>query len=280
MMNSKYSVLMSLYINDNAKWFRVSINSMLNQTVPPDEVLIVCDGPLTEELEEVLLSYKKRWKELFTIVRLPKNVGLGAALNKGLPLCRNELIARMDADDYSSPQRCEKQLQVFADCNVDVVGCNVNEFVGSIDNIVAHVILPEKHEDIVTFARRRCPIRHPALMYKKSSVMKVNNYKEYRHAQDYNLIVRMIMDGSFVYNIQEPLVFMRTSEDFYMRRGGLSHAKIVLKLKKEFFNCHFYSLMDYIISGYGNAIIAILPNRLRKRFYNRFLRSTRMVRRS
>jgi glycosyltransferase involved in cell wall biosynthesis len=221
----------------------------------------------------VLADYSKMHEGLIKVYRFEKNVGLGVALAKGITLCSNELIARMDADDFADPERCAKQIKILENNpKLDVVGSNVEEFVGDINNVVSHVILPEKQDEIISFAKKRCPIRHPALMYRKSAVLKAGNYRDYRHAQDYNLIVHMILSGSQIYNIQENLTYMRVSVDFYKRRGGLSQAKLVLRLKKEFLDCGFYSFSDYLISGVGNAFIAILPNKLRECFYKKVLR--------
>ncbi|MBQ3215315.1 MAG: glycosyltransferase [Oscillospiraceae bacterium] len=269
----KYSVLMSLYIKDNPEQFIDSLESMLAQTVLADEIVIVCDGVLTERLDEILDDYTRRYPALFRIKRREVNLGLGRTLAEGVELCRNELIARMDADDYCVPERCEKQLKLLAARpEIDVVGSNVEEFIDSVDNVVAHVVLPETPEEAEKFAKRRCPVRHPALMYRKSSVLKAGNYRDYRRAQDYNLMVHMLLSGAKIYNIQEKLVYMRVSADFYKRRGGWNYAKTSLKLKKEFYDCGFYSKKDFLISGVGNAIVCLLPNGLRKLFYKKFLR--------
>ena len=268
-----YSVLMPLYKKDNPEWFRISMDSILAQTVKPSEIVVTCDGPLPDELDEILQEYIRNNSTLFNVYRFEKNVGLGIALAKGIELCSNNLIARMDADDFAVSNRCEKQLAVFKENpTIDVVGSNVEEFVGDISNVVSHVVLPEKQSEIVKFAKRRCPIRHPALMYKKEAVLKAGNYRDYRHAQDYNLIVHMILSGAQIYNIQENLMYMRVSPDFYKRRGGVEQAKLVLRLKKEFYDCKFYSWGDFLISGVGNAVVALLPNALREAFYKAALR--------
>lgn len=269
----EYSVLMPLYKKDNPEWFQFALDSILNQTSGPSEIVITCDGPLSENLENVLQKNIEKSPDLYRIYRFKKNVGLGVALAKGIELCGNELIARMDADDYAVRERCEKQLKVFEEHpEYDVVGSNVEEFIDDLNNVVSHVVLPEKQDDIVAFAKKRCPIRHPTLMYRKSAVLKAGNYRNYRHAQDYNLIVYMILSGAKIYNIQENLMYMRVSPDFYKRRGGWSQAKLVLKLKKEFYDCHFYSFSDFMISGVGNAVVALLPNKARETFYKVVLR--------
>lgn len=271
----KYSVLIPLYIKDDPEQFIESLESILAQTVPADEIVIVCDGVLTERLDGILDDYCARYPELFRVNRRELNIGLGRTLAEGVLLCRNELIARMDADDYSVPERCEKQLRLLErHPEIDVVGSNVEEFVDSIDRVVAHVVLPETPEQAEKFAKRRCPVRHPALMYRKSSVLKAGNYRDYRRAQDYNLMVHMLLSGAKIYNIQENLVYMRVSADFYKRRGGWKYAKMSLKLKKEFYDAGFYSRKDFLISGVGNAMVCLLPNGLRKLFYKTFLRDS------
>jgi glycosyltransferase involved in cell wall biosynthesis len=272
-MDTKYSVLMPLYKNDNPEWLKLAIDSMLNQTIPPNEFVIVVDGPIPDTLKNIVEVYKSQNKELFNIHYFEQNRGLGVTLADGVKLCSNELIARMDADDFSVPERCEKQVKAFKEHpDLDVIGSNVDEFVGDISNVVARVRLPQTNEEMKTFAKRRCPVRHPTLMYKKSKVLKSGNYRDYRHAQDYNLIVHMFLAGCKMQNIQEVLVYMRVSENFYERRGGWNQAKLILRLKKEFLDSGFYSLPDFIISGMGNMAVCLLPNKVRKVFYMKVLR--------
>lgn len=268
-----YSVLMPLYKNDKPEWFQYSLDSILNQTILANEIVIVCDGPLTRELEKKLSEYTSKDNSLIKIFRFQKNVGLGIALAKGIELCTNELIARMDADDFAAPERCEKQLRVFYDNpEIDVVGSNVKEFTENIDNVVSYVHLPEYQNQIIAYAKKRCPIRHPALMYRKEAVLKAGNYRDYRHAQDYNLIVHMLLTDAKIYNIQEDLMYMRVSSDFYKRRGGWKQIKLILRMKKEFYKYNFYTRSDYIISAWGNVVICLMPNNLRKLFYKKILR--------
>ena len=168
-MIKKYSVLMPLYKHDIPDFFVLAIESMLNQTIEPNEIVIVCDGELSRELNRILKEYEEKYDSILKIYRFKKNRGLGLTLADGISLCSNEIIARMDADDFSVKERCEKQLK-FLNVNkdIDVVGSNVLEFTGTIEEIVSEVNLPQTSEEIEYFARRRCPIRHPALMYKKS----------------------------------------------------------------------------------------------------------------
>ena len=273
-LDYKYSVLMPVYFKDNAEWLKISIDSMLSQTVSADEFIIVKDGKVTEELDNILDSYDKKYPNLFKIYEMKENVGLGKVLKYGVEVCRNEFIARMDADDYSKTDRCEKQLEVFRlNNNYSVVGSNVEEFFDDSNNVISQVLLPEKHEDIYKYAKKRCPIRHPALMYKRSHVINSGNYSDYFHAQDYNLVVKMLMNNCIFYNIQESLTLMRVTSDFYKRRGALRQLKIVYKLKKEFWEMGFYTFNNFFISTSINSIVCLLPNFIRELIYKKFLRA-------
>ena len=150
-----YSVLMTVYRADDPGFLRLSLESMLNQTVPSDDIVVVKDGPVPDALEQVIAQLRQANPGRIHPVQLPENVGLGLALNAGLDACRHELVARMDADDISLPQRCEKQLQLFAeDPQLDIVGCPVQEFSGDPSNIVGCRNVPLTQEEILRFARR------------------------------------------------------------------------------------------------------------------------------
>lgn len=268
-----YSVLMSVYNKDNSEWLKLSLDSIINQEIRPTEIVIIKDGKLNEKLNGVLDTISESGLVKFKFYQFDENVGLGRALQKGITICTNEYIARMDADDYARADRCKKQLEIFAaQPDLDLVGSNVLEFTGNIENIVSKVNLPERHIDIIKFAKKRCPIRHPALMYRKSTVLRAGNYDDFKHAQDYELIVRMLLCGAKMYNIQDYLTYMRVSDEFYKRRGGWQQMKLIIRLKTNFYQSGFYTLSDYIISTLGNCIICMMPNSIRTFIYKNFLR--------
>ncbi len=269
----KYSVLMSVYYKEKPEWLDYSIDSMLKQTIFPDEFVLVEDGPLTPELDSVVEKYVKKYPKLFNIVKIKKNGGLGPALKKGVEACSNEYIARMDSDDYSVPNRIEKQFEIFKkNPELGLVGTNVDEFNGTIKNVSCHVILPETQSDIYKFSKKRCPFRHPSLLYKKSEVLKAGNYREFYLCEDYDLYVRMLTAGCKCYNIQEPLVYMRIGKDFYKRRGGWKYMKTILKFKNEQLKTGYFSLFDYMRSTIPHIIVCLLPNSLRDWIYRNLLR--------
>jgi len=155
-VEKKYSVLMSVYYKENPEWLKYSIESMLNQTIFPDEFVLVEDGPLTEELDSIIEKFVSEYPKLFKIVKIEKNVGLGPALELGVTKCSNEFIARMDSDDYSKYNRIEKQFKVYEKYpELGMVGTNVDEFEDNIENVNCKVILPETHEEIYKFSKKR-----------------------------------------------------------------------------------------------------------------------------
>jgi glycosyltransferase involved in cell wall biosynthesis len=268
-----YSVLLPIYKGDVPEFARLAIGSMLAQTIAPEEIVVAVDGPISIELDSVIREYEATYGDLFSVYRYEVNEGLGKLLNKTLPLCRNEYIARMDADDYSEPERIERQFDILDSMpDIDVVGSNVDEFNGDTRNTVARVVLPEKQNDIMKFAKRRCPIRHPTLLYKKTDVLRAGNYNSQDYVQDYELAVRLLQTGLKFYNIQQPLVRMRVSKNFYARRGGLRYLRCIYTTKKRFLKSGFISFAEFLISFGGQAVVILMPGWLRSAIYKKFLR--------
>lgn len=215
----KYSVLMSLYKKENPGYLKSSIDSMLNQSVKPDEIVMVEDGPLTPELYAVLDSYP-----ILHRVRNKTNLGLGLALNAGLKECRNELVARMDTDDCSKPERCEKQLARFLEKPyLSIVGSHIDEFVDDISNVISQRIVPTTSDDIYNFAKKRSAFNHPTVMYSKTAVLENNGYSDLKRNQDVDLFGRMQFEGYKAENIDEALLWFRSSDELAKRRKRTDH---------------------------------------------------------
>lgn len=263
-----YSILLSVYDKENPIWFKQSLESMISQTVKSDDFVIVCDGPLTKQLYDVLHSFSDKPENHITILQLEKNSGLGNALNEGLKLCKNEIVARMDSDDISKPERCEKELEAMMLYNADIVSCALEEFVDDTSNIVGKKVLPERNEEIRLFSHKRNPFNHPTVMFKKSVVISVGSYDEKYHLfEDYYLWVRMLIKGAVGYNIQNSLLFMRVSTDMYKRRGGRQYACTLLNFYKWMRNENWITKKDYLIGAVLHAIICVLPSSLRGLVY-------------
>lgn len=272
-LDLKYSVLMSVYIKEKPEYLEASILSMLNQTYKPSEFVIVEDGPLTQDLENVINKYCNENKNLFKVVKLEKNMGLGPALRRGVEECSYDWIARIDSDDISVPERCEKQFnRIKENPKIDLIGSNHIEFIDDIDNIQSYKNLPITNEEIQKYSRRRNPFSHSVMLLKKEKVLQAGNYREYYYLEDYDLWVRMIESGCYCENIDEYLSYVRVSKDLYKRRGGMKYLKSILKFKKELFQRGFYSLKDYLISSGTHIVVCLMPNSLRDIIYRKILR--------
>lgn len=246
-MKPNYSVLMSLYIKEKPSYLVQSLESILKQTIKPEQIVIVKDGPLTEELLYILNEYVTQDPKLYTLVNLKSNHGLGLALNEGIKVCRNEFVARMDTDDISYTDRIETQLKEFDKNNsLDILGTLTSEFYETPNKIVSSRIVPEHHEDIVKFSKRRSPFNHPTVMYKKSAVEAVGGYRDILRKEDIDLFARMLNNGSKAKNIQKPLLYFRSNEDNYKRRKSWVNCKNYIGVIYEFWKNGYSSTWDLI----------------------------------
>ena len=267
-----YSVLMSVYHKDHCKWLDESLESIFGQTVRADEVVLVEDGPVGNDLEEVIERYSSIYRELI-VVRLEKNGGLGKALNEGLKYCTNELVARMDSDDICFPNRFEKQLLIFQKYpQIDIVSSWIYEFIGTKENVISIRKLPEYPYEIFKYAKRRCPINHPAVMFRKSAIMLAGGYCHFSLFEDYHLWSRSILNGCKFYNIQEPLLWFRVSPDMYKRRGGIKHAINEVRFQNEMRKLGFINLWEEISNILVRFFVRIMSNSFRIWVYRNFLR--------
>ena len=261
MTKKGFSVLMSIYRKENPQWLREAFDSIFAQTVQPDEIVLVKDGPLTAELESVINEYAFL-HPIFNIVVNETNLGLGLALQKGVLACKNEIIARMDTDDIMPKDRFEIQLAKMEE-GYDVVSCWSRLFIGSSGNIIAIKQRPEHHDDIVRLAHRRSPVCHAAAFMRKSSVLKAGNYQHRQYYEDYNLWVRMILAGAKFYNVQEVLYDVRTTEAQLQRRGGFTYLKKELKYLREFYDIGFYNMKDLLVNSNIRIVARLMPQILR-----------------
>lgn len=265
----EYSVLLSVYQKERAEYLRLAMDSIWKQTVGTDDFVLVCDGPLTPELDAVIEEMEREHPDTLRVVRLKENGGLGNALNAGLAYCRHELVARMDSDDIACPDRCERQLQVFREHpEIGLCSGTVIEFVESPDKAVGRRELPLSHEELLRFSRRRNPCNHPSVMFRKSEVEAAGGYNEKYHLfEDYYLWVRMLMKGTRARNIQAPVLYMRTPADFYDRRGGIAYAKDMLAFHWWMKETGWISMATFLTGAVPHAVVCVLPSPLRRAVY-------------
>lgn len=272
--DEKYSVLMSLYVKEDAENFRTAIDSMVNQTCPPEEIVLVEDGPLTDELYAVINEMKESHPGLITSVIHEKNQGLGPALQHGLEAARNELVSRMDTDDIAVLDRCEKQLK-FMNENLDVaiVGGQIEEFIGEESNIVGKREVPTTDNELKEYIQKRCPFNHMTVMFRKSDIMEVGNYKEWFWNEDYYLWIRLALAGKKFANLPDTLVHVRTGADMYQRRGGMKYFVSERDIQKLMHEKGLIGFPRYMINVSERLMLQVLmPNWLRGIVFRTFAR--------
>ena len=268
----EFSVLLSVYYKENSQYLCQSLDSIINQTWQPTEIVLVKDGLLTNELEQIVQKYQSKYNQL-KVVALSHNVGLGKALNEGLKYCSYDIVARMDTDDIAKHNRFEEQLIILQDnSEIDVVSSWVDEFEEQISNVKAIKKVPEKHSDIYQYARKRNPINHPVVVFRKSSVMEAGGYQHFPLLEDYYLWIRMLKKGAKFYNVQKSLLFFRTSCDMYKRRGGWKYMLNEIKFQKMMRELKFISIYTFCYNIIIRFVVRLFPNKFRLLLYQQILR--------
>ncbi|WP_270706321.1 sugar transferase [Clostridium fessum] len=270
----KYSVLMSLYKKEDAGNFKTSINSMIDQTLPPDEIVLVEDGALTKELYDAVNEIKKAHPGLITSVINKQNMGLGISLQRGTEMARNEIIARMDTDDIANIERCEKQLKFLNEHkDVSIVGGQIEEFIGDVSNVVGRREVPLTDEELKRYIRKRCPFNHMTVMFRKSDILDVGNYQDWFWNEDYYLWIRLLLFGKKFANLPDTLVKVRTGNEVYQRRGGVKYFVSEWKIQKLMLDNYVIGYFRYFVNvGERMVLQLLMPNWLRGVIFRKFAR--------
>lgn len=266
-----FSVLMSVYRKEKPEYLAEALESVINQTLQADEIVLIEDGPIGVELKCVLDQYRERCPYL-RIFQFQENVQLGRALAKGVELCSNELIARMDTDDIAMPDRFETQYRYMrSHPEVGVCGGWMEEFN---DNATYFTIkrMPENSTDIHNYAKYRNPLNHMTVMFRKEAVIEAGNYQHFPLLEDYQLWCRMLVGGCVMHNLPKVLVKMRTNENLYERRGGVQYFKQYGKLRRMQRDMRMLSGLEYLLAMFLTAFMTLQPVWLRKLVYQRVLR--------
>ena len=244
-MHEPFSLLMPVYGGDDPAHVRRAFRSAVDeQTVRPDQVVIVRDGPVDDELAACLDDLAATSPVVLTFVPLEHNGGLGPALNAGLEACWFDVVARMDADDVAMPHRFEVQLALTA--QADIVGSGLVEFVADTDDIVGQRVPPTDPDKIRRYARVADPFNHPTVVYRKSVVLAAGGYGDLPLMEDYALFARMLQLGAEPLNVAEPLIFYRVGTAAFKRRGGRRLFSTELRLQREFRRSGFTTRAEYM----------------------------------
>ena len=267
----EFSVLITVYEKEKPYNLRKSLLSSYRQTTRPTEIVLVCDGELTQELYDEIEQIKSEIP-ILKVYQLSSNVGSGPASCFGVEKCNTELIARMDSDDYSEETRFEKQIKAFEENpNLIMVGTNILE---KNTEFTAFKTVPEKTEKIREYSKFRNPFNNPSSMMKKEYILKAGNYRKFRYLEDYDLTMRLIHDNptkDFL-NIQEPLVIMQTNNSSYLRRGGLLYVKTEFFLQADFYRRGYISKVELCRNIFIRNIVRVMPNSMRKLIYKKKMR--------
>lgn len=283
----KFSVIMSIYKSDVPELVRVALDSLLQQTLLPNEIVIVGDGPVPAELEQEVQRLKFKVQSLPQplsegkgalpeVVYLPqeKNGGLGEAMRIAAEAAKYDYLARMDSDDICLPDRFEKQMKCFEeDPELSLVGGMITEFDGEPDNIIAKRILPLEDAEIKRMMRGRCAVNHVTVIFKKADLMKSGNYQPFWKQEDHYLWARMMEHGCKFRNIPDVVVNVRSGKDQIARRGGLRFYKSVVRV---FWYMYRHGLISFgyflYICTVRGIVQVLMPNRLRTWVYLHLLR--------
>lgn len=265
---------MSVYKKEKAEYLKMALNSVVNQTLKPDEIVLVQDGKLTEELYDVIEGYKCKYPDIFKTYTLEQNQGLGRALNFGMDKCRNEFIARMDTDDIAEPNRFELQIQEFIeDEELILCGGQIAEFADNPNEISGVRNVPLTHNEILTFVKKRNPFNHMTVIFKKQSVQSVGGYRHMPYFEDYWLWARMLKAGYKTKNVDNVLVKVRAGQDMIARRGGWKYVKCIVSFEKALYKIGIIKFLDLLAYALLRSVVAIIPESLRKFIYKNKLRN-------
>lgn len=269
-----YSVLMSVYKGENTEYFRASMYSLCNQTHPASQIVLVCDGPLGDELDMIVSEYKDKLGDILDVVQLPENKGTAYCANIGLKSCKNEYIMKMDSDDVCKSNRAEKQMSYLTDKPyIDILGSYIEEFKSADNTVIGVRQTPTTHEEIVKFAKRRAPFNNQTLVYKKEYAEKIGGYSnDLVRCEDYDFMVRMLMAGAKSANIPEVLVRYRVDKNNLKRRRNWKNTKSFFAVRKKIYKMGFSGFWDYVLPCAGQLLLFITPSCITGLIYKMMLR--------
>jgi glycosyltransferase involved in cell wall biosynthesis len=265
-VHEPFSLLISVYEGDRPDYLRRAVRSAVDgQTVRPDQVIIVRDGPVRDELARCLDELMAASPVPVTLVPLEGHAGLGPALDQGLAASQFDIVARMDADDVAMPHRFKVQLPLME--NADIVGAGLLEFVTDTDHIVGRRVPPTDPGQIARYARLHDPFNHPTVIYRRQAVMAAGGYGDLPLMEDYALFARMLMTGARAVNVAEPLVFYRVGATAFKRRGGTGLLRSELRLQRELLRSGFISPAGYMRNVMVRGSYRLVPWQLRRTVY-------------
>ena len=271
----KFSATIGCYKNDNPKDFETAFFSIYNQTVRPNEIIITVDGPIPKELDTVVTRFEYEFQAV--VLRSEQNNGLGMAHALAVSHAKYDWIAIMDADDISVPDRFEKQLAVIAEHpEISVLGGQIDEFIGTPDNVVGIRNVPLEDYMVKKYLRSRCPFNHMSILLNINMVKEAGNYQDWHFNEDYFLYCRMLERGAVFCNLPDILVHVRVGKEMYKRRGGWKYFKSEAKLQGWMLKHKIIVFPRYCINVAIRLCVQVLmPNWLRGFVFQKMFRKQR-----
>lgn len=271
-----FSVLMPVYINDAAPFVSEALKSLLAQSLQPSEFVFVKDGPVSAEVDDLILEFNKATPSIVKVVALKTNSGMGVAMNMGLRECSSPYVARMDADDICRPNRFETQFQYLeAHPQVDVLGSYIEEFGEKPGDLGSIRRVPTEQAEIILYARRRNPINHMSAVFKRERAMEAGGYWIRRVYEDYNLWYQMLRTGSQFHNLPDVLMDVRVGTGMVKRRSGIKYFRIEAVFFLQMYKDQYFkmSLPRLFLELVIRFILRTFPAMLIDVMYARILRS-------
>lgn len=269
----KFTVCMSVYMNSKSDEFLTAFDSVVCQSAPPDEIILIIDGPIRPELESAIQQISSQ--ESLRIIRLQENKGLGTALKIGVENASNDWIARMDSDDVSLPERFSLQLKYIQQHpEVDILGGQITEFVDKPENIIGKREVPLDNDAIYSYMKKRCAMNHPTVIFRKEAVIKAGNYQDWFLNEDYYLWIRMVTNKCIFANLDNVLVNIRVNKELYARRGGWKYFKSEAGLQNLMRDLGMISWFRKVFNISARFFVQILlSNKLRATLYQSLFRN-------
>lgn len=268
-----YSVCMAVYKNDSPVFFRSAFDSMVCQTIPPNEIILFIDGPIKQDLEEEISRCRQIYLSL-QILRSPQNKGLAAGRQAGIEAAQNDIVVFMDSDDIASTDRVEKQMgYMIAHPETDIIGGQIEEFIDNVDHIVGKRVVPLHNADILRYMKSRCPMNMMTIMARKSAILAVGGFLDWHYNEDYYLWIRLALAGYTFANLDETLVHVRVGEEMYQRRGGWKYFKSERGIQRYMLQHKMISVPRYCYNVFGRFVVQVMmTNRVRGFIFQKLFR--------
>ena len=268
-----YSVILPVYSGDDAEWFKMSVQSVLDQTLPSDDLIIVVNGPVSVDLDDLVRSLEAD-QPAITVITLATNVGTGGARNQGIKAAKHDLIAVQDADDISLPSRMALLVAALAaDPDLAMVGGQLGEFAGDDPaEVTSYRRVPTSAAEVRDFAHRRMPVNGPTLMFRKAPVLAVGGYGEGSRSEDYLLIARLLASGAAISNIPDVVLHYRAGPEAIARRRTWKHFRGFVTTRVQVKRLGVGTWLDVLIPCAAQLVLTLMPQPVTAWFYRNILR--------